>query len=443
MNFEQLGLGPELLQALEKVGYKLPTPVQVQAIPQILIGHDVLGCAQTGTGKTASFTLPMIEILSTGRSRARMARSLILTPTRELATQISEMFETYGKFSKLTMALLIGGVSLEDQNRKLDLGVDVLIATPGRLIDHLERGHILLNDIKILVIDEADRMLDLGFMPDVERIVSKLPSKRQTLFFSATIPPEIQSIASNFLNSPKKISVTPNITAAETVQQFLLRVKDGDWVKRDTLRKLIKAQKIENALVFCNRKRDVEILNKSLKKHGFKSAALHGDMSQPERYSILNQFKLGEFPILVASDVAARGLDLPNVSHVFNFDVPTQAQDYVHRIGRTGRAGRKGLALTIATNKDKKFIEAVENFIGAEIKVIKFPDGNTSNDKDQNHKSKTKNKNCFEKPKNQKTPKKSKTSNEFIKLDQYGEEKLGMGPHIPAFMLRSSNNKDD
>ena len=281
---------------------------------------------------------------------------------------------------------------------------------PVDLIDHLERGHILLNDIKILVIDEADRMLDLGFMPDVERIVSKLPSKRQTLFFSATIPPEIQSIASNFLNSPKKISVTPNITTAETVQQFLLRVKEGDWVKRDTLRKLIKAQEIENALVFCNRKRDVDILNKSLKKHGFKSAALHGDMSQPERYSILNQFKLGEFSILVASDVAARGLDLPNVSHVFNFDVPTQAQDYVHRIGRTGRAGRKGLALTIATNKDKKFVDAVQNFIGEEIKVIKFPDANTSNDKDQNHKSKTKTQNCVEKAKDKKTPKKIQKS---------------------------------
>ena len=446
MNFEQLGLGPELLQALKKVGYKSPTPVQTQAIPQILIGHDVLACAQTGTGKTASFTLPMIEILATGRSRARMARSLILTPTRELATQISEMFETYGKFSKLTMALLIGGVSLENQSRKLDLGVDVLIATPGRLIDHLERGHILLNDIKILVIDEADRMLDLGFMPDVEQIVSKLPSNRQTLFFSATIPPEIQSIASKFLNSPKKITVTPNMTAAETVQQFLIRIKEEDWDKRDILRRLIIEQKVENALVFCNRKRDVEILNKSLTKHGFKSDALHGDMSQPERYSILNQFKSGKIQILVASDVAARGLDLPKVSHVFNFDVPTQAQDYVHRIGRTGRAGRKGLALTISTNKDRKLVQAVQNYIGEEIKVMSFPNENSLNDKDQNHNAETKqtkNQNCFKKLKGQKTPQKSKQSNKFIDLDQFEEKTLGMGTHIPAFMLRSSNNKDD
>lgn len=370
MIFDDLGLSPELLRAINDAGYETPTPIQEQAIPFVLMGRDVLGCAQTGTGKTASFTLPMIEILASGRSRARMARSLIITPTRELATQIAENFETYGKYHKLSMALLIGGVSFEEQNAKLDRGVDVLIATPGRLLDHFERGRILLTDIKVLVIDEADRMMDMGFMPDVEKIVSLLPPIRQTLFFSATMPPEIRRIADKFLMNPKEITITPKTATAETVEQFLTVVENKDWVKRDTLRKMIRSEAVDNAIVFCNRKRDVDILNRSLIKHGFKAAALHGDMSQPARLETLDAFKNGATEILVASDVAARGLDLPKVSHVFNYDVPMHAEDYVHRIGRTGRAGREGRALTIATSDDGKFLDAVQKFIGKKIDPI-------------------------------------------------------------------------
>jgi len=372
MKFDDLGLSPEVLQAVKDAGYETPTPIQEQAIPYVLMGRDVLGCAQTGTGKTASFTLPMIDILATGRAKARMPRSLIITPTRELATQIAENFEIYGKYYKLTMALLIGGVSFDDQIAKLDRGVDVLIATPGRLLDHFERGRILLTDIKILVIDEADRMMDMGFMPDVERIVSLLPKIRNTLFFSATMPPEIRRLADKFLINPKEISVTPHIFAAETIEQFMTVVGAEDWNKRDTLRKIIAAEGVDNALVFCNRKRDVDILNKSLKKHGFNVAALHGDMSQPARIETLQAFKDGTTQILVASDVAARGLDLPKVSHVFNFDVPIHAEDYVHRIGRTGRAGRKGRSLTIATPDDAKFVDAIVRLIGKEIPPIEI-----------------------------------------------------------------------
>jgi superfamily II DNA/RNA helicase len=312
----------------------------------------------------------MIEILASGRSRARMARSLIITPTRELATQIAENFETYGKYHKLSMALLIGGVSFVEQNAKLDRGVDVLIATPGRLLDHFERGRILLTDIKILVIDEADRMMDMGFMPDVEKIVSHLPPIRQSLFFSATMPKEIRRLADKFLMNPKEITITPKTAAAETVEQFLIIVDNKDFVKRDTLRRMIRSEAVDNAIVFCNRKRDVDTLNKSLIKHGFKAAALHGDMSQPARLETLDAFKNGATEILVASDVAARGLDLPKVSHVFNYDVPMHAEDYVHRIGRTGRAGREGRALTIATSNDGKFLDAVQKFIGKKIDLL-------------------------------------------------------------------------
>lgn len=370
MTFEDLGLSPEVLQAVADAGYETPTPIQEQAIPFVLMGRDVLGCAQTGTGKTASFTLPMIDILSSGRARARMPRSLIITPTRELASQISENFEIYGKYNKLTMALLIGGVSFDEQNAKLDRGVDVLIATPGRLLDHFERGRILLTDIKILVIDEADRMMDMGFIPDVERIVSLLPKIRNTLFFSATMPPVIRQLADKFLINPKEITVSPNTSTAETVKQFLAVVESEASVKRDALRRLIRSENVENALVFCNRKRDVDILTRSLKKHEFNAAALHGDMSQPARLETLQAFKEGTTRILVASDVAARGLDLPKVSHVFNFDVPSHAEDYVHRIGRTGRAGREGRALTIATPEDAKFLDAVVKFIGNDITPI-------------------------------------------------------------------------
>jgi superfamily II DNA/RNA helicase len=368
MNFADLGLSSEVLQAVADAGYTVPTPIQEQAIPYVLTGRDVLGCAQTGTGKTAGFTLPMIDILAAGRARARMPRSLILEPTRELAAQVSAAFETYGKHHKLNMALLIGGESFSDQERKLDRGVDVLIATPGRLIDLFERGKILLSDVKILVIDEADRMLDMGFIPDVERIVGLLPRIRQTLFFSATMPPEIRRLADAFLMNPKEISVAPPASPAATVAQHLITVQPDD--KREALRRLIQSEDVKNAIIFCNRKRDVDILNRSLVKYGFNAAALHGDMPQSKRTETLERFKEGEFRLLVASDVAARGLDIQGMSHVINFDVPIHAEDYVHRIGRTGRAGRDGRAFTLATPEDGRFVGAITKLIGKDIPPV-------------------------------------------------------------------------
>ncbi len=365
MNFTDLGLSPEVLQAVSDAGYTTPTPIQQQAIPVVLTGRDVLGCAQTGTGKTAGFTLPMIDILAAGRAKARMPRSLILEPTRELAAQVSNSFETYGKHHKLNMALLIGGEGFSDQERKLDRGVDVLIATPGRLLDLIERGKILLSDCKILVIDEADRMLDMGFIPDVERIVGFLPKLRQTLFFSATMPPEIRRLADAFLSNPKEIAVAPPASPALLVEQALV-VVDGEE-KREALRRLIRSEEVRNAIIFCNRKKDVDILQKSLARHGFDVAALHGDMSQPKRTETLERFKNDEIRLLVASDVAARGLDIQGLSHVFNFDVPIHAEDYVHRIGRTGRAGLKGRAFTIAAPEDGRFVAAIITLIGKEI----------------------------------------------------------------------------
>ncbi|MGH7001569.1 MAG: DEAD/DEAH box helicase [Stellaceae bacterium] len=368
MNFSDLGLSPEVLRAVEDAGYKQPTPIQEQAIPYVLMGRDVLGCAQTGTGKTASFTLPMIDILASGRARARMPRTLVIEPTRELAAQVSEAFDVYGKHHKLNQALLIGGESFTDQERKLDRGVDVLIATPGRLIDLFERGKILLSDVKILVIDEADRMLDMGFIPDVERIVSLLPKIRQTLFFSATMPPEIRRLADAFLMNPKEIAVAPPASPAATVIQGLAVVAPDD--KRDALRQLIRSEDVKNAIIFCNRKRDVDILHRSLKKHGLDVAALHGDMPQSKRTETLERFRNGGIRLLVASDVAARGLDIQGMSHVFNFDVPIHAEDYVHRIGRTGRAGREGRAFTLAAPEDGRFVQAIEQLIGKPIPPV-------------------------------------------------------------------------
>jgi len=365
MHFNDLGLSNELLRAIGDAGYETPTPIQEQAIPYVLMNRDVLGCAQTGTGKTASFVLPMLDILSAGRARARMPRSLILEPTRELAAQVAENFKTYGKYQKLSMALLIGGVSFEDQERALDRGVDVLIATPGRLLDHFERGKVLLSDVKILVIDEADRMLDMGFIPDVERIVKLLPRMRQTLMFSATMPREIRSLAERFLMNPKEVTVSPPSTTAETVEQMLVLVSARD--KREVLRTLLREEQVANALIFCNRKRDVGILHRSLERHGFEAGALHGDMDQFSRMATLDSFKKGEIKYLVCSDVAARGLDIAGMSHVFNFDVPINAEDYVHRIGRTGRAGKSGRAITLATEEDARYVAAIQKMIGKPI----------------------------------------------------------------------------
>jgi superfamily II DNA/RNA helicase len=363
--FADLGLSESVLRAIAEMGYRHPTPIQEQAIPSVLMGRDVLGAAQTGTGKTASFTLPMLDILTGSRARARMPRSLILEPTRELALQVAENFVQYGKYLKLTHALVIGGESVTDQRDVLMRGVDVLIATPGRLIDMFERGSILLSDAKILVIDEADRMLDMGFIPDVERIVSLLPRNRQTLFFSATLFPEIRRLADAFLSNPKEISVSRPASVATTITEGLVLVAEHD--KREALRRLIRTQKVQNALIFCNRKRDVDILYKSLTRHKFDVGALHGDMAQTVRFATLEKFKANELRLLVCSDVAARGLDIGGLSHVFNFDVPHHAEDYVHRIGRTGRAGLEGRAFTIAMPDDRAAIEAIEKLTGHPI----------------------------------------------------------------------------
>ncbi len=363
--FADLGLSPEVLRAIDDMGYRHPTPIQEQAIPIVLMTRDVLGVAQTGTGKTASFTLPMLDILAGSRARARMPRSLILEPTRDLALQVAENFVQYGKYLKLTHALIIGGESMSDQREVLNKGVDVLIATPGRLIDMFDRGTMLLTDTRILVIDEADRMLDMGFIPDVERIVSLLPKTRQTLFFSATMGPEIKRLADAFLQNPKEITVSRSATVAIGITEGLALVAEHD--KREALRRLIRTQNVQNALIFCNRKSEVDILHKSLIRHKFDAGALHGDMAQTVRFTTLEKFKAGELRLLVCSDVAARGLDIGGLSHVFNFDVPHHAEDYVHRIGRTGRAGLEGHAFTIAMPEDRLAVEAIEKLTGHPI----------------------------------------------------------------------------
>ena len=459
MTFEELGLSRDLLDAIVNAGYTEPTPIQEQAIPHLLMGRDLLGIAQTGTGKTAGFTLPMIEILNAGRARARMPRSLILEPTRELAAQVAENFNVYGKNHKLSMALLIGGVSFIEQNEKLNRGVDVLIATPGRLIDQFERGRILLADIKILVVDEADRMLDMGFIPDVEKIMKLLPPLRQTAMFSATMPKEIKRLTESYMMDPKKIEVAPGVSAAETVTQKLVMV-NGVKEKQSTLEYLIKHNTVKNAIVFCNRKRDVKSVDQILRRKGVNARALHGDLPQSVRTSTLNEFREGKINILVASDVAARGLDIDDMSHVFNFDVPTHADDYIHRIGRTGRAGRTGYAYTIATADDSKYIKQIEKLIGN--KIENFEDKNIS----KNKKEET-NKNTLETnfPDQNKPSKNSKrkpqtntnvsleTNNKVSQLNNNSKNKkqpnnkkqqnegndnleIGMGDHIPDFLNR-------
>ena len=365
MSFADLGLSDQLLRAVEDSGYADPTPIQRAAIPAVLMGRDLVGIAQTGTGKTAGFVLPMIDILSEGRSRALMPRSLILEPTRELAAQVSENFDKYGKYNKLSMALLIGGVQMGDQIKALQKGVDVLIATPGRLMDLFGRGKILLTGCELLVIDEADRMLDMGFIPDIEEICSKLPKSRQTLLFSATMPPPIQKLAAKFLNDPKRVEVARPATANINIEQRLVEVRSDK--KREMLRDLLRAEEFKNAIVFCNRKTTVRELATGLKRSGFAVGQIQGDMDQSDRIAEFDRFKAGEISILVASDVAARGLDVRGVSHVINFDVPWQPDDYIHRIGRTGRAGDKGIAITLATREDAEAVSAIEKMLGQKI----------------------------------------------------------------------------
>ena len=378
--FTDLNLAPKVLKAVTETGYDTPTPIQAGAIAPALEGRDVLGIAQTGTGKTAAFTLPMITLLGRGRARARMPRSLVLAPTRELAAQVAENFDTYAKYTKLSRALLIGGTSFKDQDKIIDKGVDVLIATPGRLLDHLERGKLILTDVKIMVVDEADRMLDMGFIPDIEEIFKRTPFTRQTLFFSATMAPEIERITNTFLSNPTKIEVARAATTNTNIKQGVVMFKGSSKPKepsekRALLRKLIDAEgeACTNAIIFCNRKSDVDIVAKSLNKYGYQAAPIHGDLDQSHRTKTLDKFRDNDLRILVASDVAARGLDIPAVTHVFNFDVPSHAEDYVHRIGRTGRAGRSGTAIMICVPRDEKNLEDVERLVKQAIPRLDAP----------------------------------------------------------------------
>ena len=469
--FSDLALSPKILKAVEEAGYETPTPIQAGAIPAALQGRDVLGIAQTGTGKTASFTLPMISMLARGRARARMPRSLVLAPTRELAAQVAENFDTYAKHVKLTKALLIGGVSFKEQDQLIDRGVDVLIATPGRLLDHFERGKLLLTGIEIMVVDEADRMLDMGFIPDIERIFSLTPFTRQTLFFSATMAPEIERITNTFLSNPERVEVARQATASETIAQevVMFRASRRDRAgteKRKVLRKLIEREgdSCTNAIVFCNRKTDVDIVAKSLKKYGFDAAPIHGDLDQSQRTKTLDRFRDGDLRFLVASDVAARGLDIPAVSHVFNFDVPSHSEDYVHRIGRTGRAGREGKAVMICSGPDEKLLDAIERLINKEIPRAETPEigkprkessvdakpeevkQDTTEDQAKKPRSSRKKKQDEaagavasepQTPANTDTPREEQKRGRGRRDDNRDNKVVGMGDHMPSFIAMS------
>ena len=458
--FTDLDLNPKVLKAVNDVGYETPTPIQAAAIPFALQGRDVLGIAQTGTGKTASFTLPMVHKLARGRARARMPRSLVLCPTRELAAQVAENFELYAKYCKLDMALLIGGVSFKDQDKLIDRGVDVLIATPGRLLDHFERGKLLLTGIEIMVVDEADRMLDMGFIPDIERIFKLTPFTRQTLFFSATMAPEITRITQEFLSNPERVEVARQATASETIEQKVVCFKAPNRkveakAKRDMLRKIIadEGDKLTNAIIFCNRKVEVDIVLKSLKKHGASVGAIHGDLDQRYRMEVLNGFKNNDITLLVASDVAARGLDIPNVSHVFNYDVPIHAEDYIHRIGRTGRAGREGRAFTLCLPHEEKHLDKVEELLKGKIPRVETeapaPTKARSKSESKSKKPATAKTDAKptpapkdEKPKaveeKQANPKARNQRQQKSGGRQQGNKNrvVGLGDHVPAFMLR-------
>ena len=379
MSFEELGLCKEIISSINEKGYKNPTEIQKEAIPHILMGRDILGCAQTGTGKTGSFVMPLAEILSSGKSKSRMPRSLILAPTRELAMQVAEEFNFINKFLKLQMALLIGGVSFTEQDNKLAKGVDVLIATPGRLIDHMERGKVIIKDVKILIIDEADRMLDMGFIPDIMKINKLLPRIRQTLFFSATLSNEIRSIGKNLLINPKEITINPYSSTSSNIDSYFFNAYNKN--KLDDLKILLNIDLFKSAVIFCNKKNNVDKVNTFLKKNNYKTVCLHGDMDQSSRTNSLEEFKNKSADILVASDVAARGIDIKDLSHVFNYDVPNNPEDYVHRIGRTGRAGKKGKAYTIFKEDDEKNILLIEKLIKKKIKKLNITDINLEKQK--------------------------------------------------------------
>ncbi len=425
MKFKDLNLGENLLNALNDINYQETTPIQEQTIPEALSGKDILGIAQTGTGKTAAFCLPIIERMLKGRTRARMPRSLIIEPTRELALQVMENLNQFTKYHKFSIALLIGGTAFSEQEKKLDQGVDILIATPGRLLDHFTRGKLLLSNVECLVIDEADRMLDMGFIPDIEQIFKLTANQKQTLFFSATMPAAIEKLTSNFLKNPIKIEVTKPATTSKNINQACLYVPvNTHKAKRIALRFLIdhEAKSIQNSIIFCNRKKDVDIVYASLLKHGYSSALLHGNMQQTERIKTLDSFRSGKIKFLVASDIAARGLDIIHVSHIFNYDPPVNAEDYVHRIGRTGRAGRSGSAYTILTDTNLKTWKNIENLINTKIEKI-------------NNKSL---KNIINKELNQTSTHKKiiKEKKDSVSLNE-SQKIIGFGNHTPDFMLSS------
>lgn len=436
--FSDLGLSAKVLSAVTDAGYDTPTPIQAGAIPPALERKDVLGIAQTGTGKTASFVLPMLTLLERGRARARMPRTLILEPTRELAAQVAENFDKYGKNHRLNIALLIGGVSFDEQDRKLERGADVLIATPGRLLDHCERGKLLMTGVELLVIDEADRMLDMGFIPDIERIAKLIPFTRQTLFFSATMPPVIQTLADQFLQNPTRIEVAPPSSTAKTVTQRLVATGSKDYDKRAVLRDIIRSQEatLQNGIIFCNRKRAVADLYRSLERHGFSAGALHGDMDQRSRMAMLQAFKDNKITLLVASDVAARGLDIPAVSHVFNFDIPTHAEDYVHRIGRTGRAGREGAAFSLIAKSDKKYIDAIEKLIDTKIEWLEVEGSKPADDEAEPAKAKP-----ARKPRKSKAEKQQETAAETKEVETPVEAAAEPAKSPANDRGKASNNK--
>ena len=452
MSFSQLGLSDKVLAAVNAAGYTTPTPIQQQAIPHVLARRDVLGIAQTGTGKTAAFTLPMLTRLEHGRARARMPRTLILEPTRELAAQVQGSFERYGAGQKLNVALVIGGVSFDDQDSKLTRGVDVLIATPGRLLDHFGRGRLLLTGVELLVIDEADRMLDMGFIPDIERICKLVPFTRQTLFFTATMPPEIRRITEQFLHNPVKVEVSPPATTVATTTQLLVKTGREPHDKRDTLRRLIRsAERLTNAIIFCNRKREVAALHRSLLRHRFSAIALHGDMDQSARTAALDQFRKNEVTLLVASDVAARGLDIPAVSHIFNFDVPHHAEDYVHRIGRTGRAGRSGTAITIVAPADGKSVGAIEKLIGQKIPWMGEPPQASENVETSEHRKERPGRGQRRAHQHEHSARRERTPAPVTRLDEVRPRRAAKAAprttpgddngHLPAFLLRPGRVK--
>jgi ATP-dependent RNA helicase RhlE len=371
MTFESLGLSQSLLNALKKEGYETPTPIQAQAIPLVLEGHDVLGCAQTGTGKTAAFALPLLQILAQTKvphSSKRPIRALILTPTRELAMQIKESFDAYGNFMGFKNLVIFGGVGQNTQTDGLRAGVDILVATPGRLLDLMQQGFISLNDVGIFVLDEADRMLDMGFLNDVKRIIAKLPQKRQTLFFSATMAPDILKLASGILNNPKKVEVTPISSTAQTVQQAVYFV-EKDY-KKKLLIHLLKDKEIKTMLVFTRTKHGANRLAQDLFRFGIEADAIHGNKSQSARQRALDNFKSGELRVLVATDIAARGIDVDSLSHVVNYELPNIPETYVHRIGRTGRAGASGIAISFCDTEEREYLRDIQKLIELQIPLV-------------------------------------------------------------------------